>query len=104
MVKEIDQNKFESEILQASGFCVVDFFATWCPPCKMLSPEIEKVSEMYEDVSFFKVNTDENMDLSMQYKISVVPTIIFFKQGKIIDQEEGYKSKEELKKIIDSMK
>jgi len=103
MVKEINEEEFKNEVLANEGVCVVDFFAEWCPPCKMLSPEFEKVSEGYENIKFFKVDTDKNMELATKYKIELVPTVIFFKNGQEVKRESGYITKEELKQMIEGL-
>lgn len=100
MAKEINQSEFEQNVLNGSGLSVVDFFATWCKPCQMLAPVIEEVSNMYENVSFYKIDIDKETALAEKYYIMSVPTIMFFKDGKLLDQVIGYRSVEEMQELV----
>ena len=104
MVNQIkDQNEFEAEVLNSDKLCIVDFFATWCEPCKMLAPVVEAVSEIesFKGVAnFYKVDIDGNEQLAMKYGVEVVPTLVFFKNGKTVKVEAGYRDKEELEEIV----
>lgn len=106
MIKNIREEDFENEVLKSGKLCIVDFYATWCGPCQMLSPVIEEVSKLdsFKEVGFFKVDIDGNDNLAIKYDVEVVPTIVFFKDGKNIKQEVGYKNKEELVKTIEKAK
>ncbi len=95
----LTSDNFEQEIA-AAKLAVVDFWASWCGPCKMQSPIIEELSEEVSDVRFCKVNVDEQGALSGQYKIRSIPTIIFFKDGKQVELSVGLKGKDELLAII----
>ena len=99
MVTEINGNVFDDKI---KGTCIVDFFATWCPPCKMLAPVVDKVSEEYgSKLNFYKVNVDENNEISQKYQIMHVPTLIVFKNGSPVKKVSGAMGEAELKKFID---
>jgi thioredoxin len=99
MVKEINENEFEQNI---NEICIVDFFATWCPPCKMLAPVLERVSEEYKNkINFYKINTDENIELSKKYNITHVPTLIVFKNGSPVDKLTGFIDEEELVNMLE---
>ena len=74
---------------------VVDFFATWCGPCKMFSPVFEDVSSEM-DINFIKINVDENTDIAREYGVMTIPTVILFKDGKEVKRNIGFMSKEEL--------
>ena len=100
MAKEINQSEFEQNVLNGSGLSVVDFFATWCKPCQMLAPVIEEVSNTYENVSFYKIDIDKETALAEKYYIMSVPTIMFFKDGKLLDQVIGYRSVEEMQELV----
>ncbi len=97
MVKHLNENEFESEVLKKEGVVLVDFFATWCPPCKMLAPVLDEISNS-RSIGFeiAKVNIDENYDLAAEYRIEVVPTMLVFKDGKVVDTLIGYNSKEDI--------
>lgn len=75
---------------------VVDFYATWCNPCKMLAPVFEQVSNEVEGVTFGKVNIDENMELTVKYNVTTVPTIVLLKDGVEVDRTVGFVPKEKL--------
>ena len=97
MVKEVNENNFK-EVLK--GKCIVDFFATWCPPCKMLSPIFEEVSEEIKDVAFYKINIDENTNVANEYGITHVPTLLLFENEKEKARVSGYMDKDKLKEFI----
>ena len=80
-VLQIKSEQFEEEVLKSDKPVLVDFWATWCGPCKMLSPVIDKVSEEVEDVKFVSVDVDESEELAIKYGISSIPCLIFFKDG-----------------------
>lgn len=88
----------------AAGTVVVDFFATWCGPCKMLAPVIEKAADELPDVKFYKVDIDEEMDLTNQFKIMTVPTLLFFKDGKLVSQNSGLINRRELDAMLEKAK
>ena len=89
-----DQNFKE---LIKEGKVIVDFFATWCGPCKMLGPVLENVAERYKDVKFVKIDVDECPNISKEFSIMSVPTLIKFENGNLIDKRIGYQNIEELK-------
>lgn len=89
-----DQNFKE---LIKEGKVIVDFFATWCGPCKMLGPVLEKVAESYKDVKFVKMDVDECPNISKEFGIMSVPTLLKFENGNLIDKRIGYQNIEELK-------
>jgi thioredoxin 1 len=92
----ITQKDFKTEVLDFKGKVLVDFWATWCGPCQMLTPIMEEISnEMSTVVKVVKVNVDEEQDLAAQYNISSIPTVILFDQGQIKDTFIGFKQKEE---------
>ena len=83
MAKIINTSQFRGSVEENQGVVVVDFFATWCGPCKMLAPVLEEVSEEYAGkVNFFNVDVDENPDLAMQYKIMNIPALVVLKRVK----------------------
>lgn len=100
MLKHITTNEFEEEVLNYNGKVLVDFFATWCGPCQMLSPVLEKISEEENEIKIVKVNIDEETKLSMENGVEVVPTLVLYDNGKVVRKLEGYMDEEELKKEI----
>ena len=99
----LTNQNFEEEVLKSGIPVLVDFFATWCGPCKMLAPVISELAEKYEGkVKVGKVNVDEENELAMKYQISSIPTLVLFKEGKIINIKVGLSSKSEIENMINS--
>ena len=98
MVKDITDQTFKE--LSSNGKVVVDCFAEWCGPCKMLSPIIDELAEELTDVNFYKLNVDESVEVVRKYNIMSIPTILFFNDGELVNQSVGFKSKEELKDLL----
>lgn len=97
-----DKN-FQKEVEQEKGLVLVDFFADWCGPCKLMTPVIEELIEEFkgkEGVKAGKLNVDENKDMAGKYNIMSIPALILFKDGKIIWQAAGYHTKEQLQETI----
>lgn len=93
-------NKIEEIISKENGKVIIDFWATWCGPCRMLSPVLDEIVNENNDIQVFKFNVDENQDLVEQLKISNVPTLLFYNNGKLLDTTSGIKSKQEILEII----
>lgn len=91
---------FAHDVLQAEVPVLVDFYADWCNPCRMLSPIIEEVSETRPDVRFCKVNVDEQMEVAQRYQVSSIPMLLLFHQGKVVDQVVGLQSKSAVLDLI----
>ena len=99
-MQELTQETFQKEVMQHKGVVVVDFYTTWCHPCKILAPTLESLSEEMKQVKFAKINAETHADLAAKYDIRSVPTLIMFNQGKIVDTMMGVQPKEALKKKI----
>ena len=97
-----NKNEFE-QIISNNELVVIDFFATWCGPCKMLSPVIENVEGLIHDVKFIKVDIDQFNDLASQYKIQSVPTLVFLKNGQEVMKSIGYLDEDALIEKIKSL-
>ncbi len=98
----ITLDTWDKEVIQSPNPVMVDFWATWCSPCKVIAPVVEELAREYEGkVKFVKVNTDENTDLASRYQIRGIPTLMFFKEGKMIDQLVGAIPKAQLKTKLD---
>ena len=97
MVMHVSASDFEEEVLKEKGVVVVDFWATWCGPCKMIAPIVEELDEEMSNVKFIKVDVDKNPQIANQYKIVSIPTLKIFKDGKLINTLIGFKTKDALK-------
>ena len=98
---KLDQSNFEKEVLNSDIPFIVDFWAEWCGPCRMVAPELEAFANEYEGkVKVGKVNIDEETPLAINYKVEVIPTLIVFKNGKEVNRSIGYVKKNEIEKLI----
>ena len=97
MVNIFNEDNFENEVLKSTGSVIVDFYADWCGPCKMMSPVIDKIAEeLGENIKVGKVNSDENRDLVIKYQIMSIPSIFVIKDGKVVKNFVGVTSKDEI--------
>lgn len=96
----ITSDNFEKEILNSEKPVLVDFWAEWCTPCKMLSPVIDEISEEIENVKFAKINVDMEQGLAVKYNVMNIPTLILFKDGKLEEVMVGVREKEEILEMI----
>jgi thioredoxin 1 len=104
MAIEINEGNFSQEVLLSDKPVLVDFWAPWCNPCKMLLPIIEDIAALYAGkMKVGKVNTDENASLSAKFQITSIPCLILFKNGEILQKMIGFRSKNDITKIIDSI-
>nr|MBP3681450.1 thioredoxin [Clostridia bacterium] len=96
---KLNKENFEKEVVQSEKTVLVDFYADWCGPCKMLSPILEEIaSELGEKVKVGKLNVDESNDLAFEYEVMSIPTLILFENGKVVDRLTGLRSKDEIRK------
>lgn len=100
----LTKDSYHNEVMETEKIVVIDFWATWCGPCKMMAPVVEEVAKDYPDVKVCKVNVDEEPELSNAFKIVSIPTIVVIKNGEIIDSVVGYRPKEDIEKIIKLVK
>lgn len=101
MVDKIYQEEFVEKVINSPNIVVVDFFADWCGPCKMLSPILEKLSTVNSAVEFYKINIDENPAISDEFEVQSIPNIVIFKNGQAVDRSIGFKSEQQIQEIID---
>lgn len=94
MATIINKDTFHSEVIEKKGLVLVDFFADWCGPCRMVSPIIDELSAETPDVSFVKVNVDNDPDLAREYGVASIPTFFIFKDGKVVSKFTGAMGKE----------
>jgi thioredoxin 1 len=103
-VVTVSDDAFQTDVLDSGKPVMVDFWAEWCQPCKMLAPTIEEIAGEYDDqVVVGKLNVDDNPNTAANYGIRGIPTLLFFKEGKVVQQLVGVKTKADIKKIIDGL-
>lgn len=103
MALELTDSNFKEEILDYEGVTVVDFWAVWCGPCKMIGPIIDEIGEKYEQVKVGKLDVDNNPETAMEYGIRSIPTILFMKDGKVIDKHVGTAPKSAFFEKVDAI-
>jgi thioredoxin 1 len=102
-MKIITDQNFEEFVMKNEKPAVIDFFTTWCPPCKMLAPIIEKLAEDYkEKVDFFKMDLDQSPMTGSKFQVDRIPTVIFFNKGEIVSSFIGFREEKEIKDWISS--
>ena len=99
-ILHVNQESFEKIIHESSKPVLVDFWATWCGPCRMLAPVLEEVAEERQDVTVCKVDADEERELALEYGISSIPTLLVFKNGEVVKKSIGVISKEEMLALL----
>ncbi|MDA3730158.1 thioredoxin [Niameybacter massiliensis] len=104
MIKHINKNEFQMEVLEAEGVVVVDFYADWCGPCKMLAPILEEVQAEVNHAKIVKVNVDENTELAAKYSVQSIPTIKMFVNGEVRHTSVGFQPKTALISMIEQAK
>lgn len=98
---ELYKETFEQEVLRSDIPVLVDFWATWCGPCKMIAPIVKEIADEYDGkILVGKVNVDEEPDLTMQYNVSSIPTLMVFKNGQLVNKAVGYREKDEILKML----
>ena len=102
--RDVTDDTFEQEVIKADKPVLVDFWAPWCGPCRMVAPVVEELAEEYDGkVEFVKLNTDDNPNVSMKYHIRSIPTLLVFKGGEAVGEIVGFRPKSDLKKRLDAV-
>lgn len=99
-VKHLSTSEFDQAVNAGDDLAVIDFFATWCGPCKMLAPVVERMAEKYQDVHFYKVDIDEEIELATRFQVMSVPTLLYMKRGQIVGKSVGVVSPAEMEREI----
>ena len=100
-VVNINQSNFEAEVLYADKKVLVDFWAPWCGPCRMVSPIVDAIAEERNDIKVGKINVDDEEELAVRFGIMSIPTLLVFEGGKIVNSAIGARSKEDILKMLD---
>ena len=96
----VNKNNFEQEVMQSEKPVLVDFWAPWCGPCRMVGPIVEEIAEENEDIKVVKVNVDEEPDLANRFQIMSIPTLLVVKDGKVVNQSVGALPKEKILNLL----
>ena len=100
MYLDVNESNFQQEVLEFKGQVLVDFWASWCGPCQMLSPIIEQVNHERKEIKVVKVDVDQNQNLALQYNISSIPAVLIFDEGKVVDTIIGFHQKQDYLKAL----
>lgn len=96
----INKNNFQNEVINSDKPVLIDFWASWCGPCRMLSPIVAEIAESHPEIKVGKVNVDEEPELASAFKVASIPMLVMVKNGKVINQSVGYRPKAEIEKML----
>ena len=100
MITNVTKDNFDKEVMQAEGTVLIDFWAAWCGPCRMIAPAVEKIAEERPDVKVCKVNIDDEQELAIKYGVMSIPTLMVVKNGEIVNTAVGLRPKEEIEALL----
>ena len=100
MITNITKENFDKEVMQAEGTVLIDFWAAWCGPCRMIAPAVEKIAEERPDGKVCKVNIDDEQELAIKYGVMSIPTLMVVKNGEIVNTAVGLRPKEEIEALL----
>ena len=96
----IDQNNIQSEVMNSDKPVLLDFWAPWCGPCRMVVPIVEEIARERNDIKVGKVNVDDERELALEYGVSSIPTVMVFQNGEVKETSVGYRPKEEIEQLL----
>ncbi len=100
MITNITKDNFEAEVLKADKPVLVDFWASWCGPCKMIAPEVQQIADEHPEIKVCKINVDEEGELSIKHGVMSIPTLMIFKNGEATQTAVGYRKKDEIEELL----
>lgn len=100
MITNITKENFDKEVMQAEGTVLIDFWAAWCGPCRMIAPAVEKIAEEHPEVKVCKINIDDEQELAIRHGVMSIPTIMVVKNGEIVNTAVGLRPKEEIEALL----
>ena len=99
-ILKITKENFEAEVLHSDKPVLLDFFATWCGPCRMIGPILEEISEEKESIKVCKIDVDQDPELAMRFQVTSIPLLVVMQDGKVINQSLGAKPKDQILKLL----
>ena len=101
---KVDESSWDAQVMKSPGLVMVDFWAVWCGPCQMVAPIVDELANEYAGkVKVRKLNTDENPEVAGRYQVMSIPTILFFKNGQVVEKLVGARPKRQFKEMIDQL-
>ena len=100
MITNVTKENFDKEVMQAEGTVLIDFWAAWCGPCRMIAPAVEKIAEEHPEVKVCKINIDDEQELAIRHAVMSIPTHMVVKNGEIVNTAIGLRPKEEIEALL----
>ena len=100
MITNVTKQNFDKEVIQAEGSVLLDFWAAWCGPCRMIAPAVEKIAEEHPEVKVCKINIDDEQELAIRHGVMSIPTLMVVKNGEIVNTAIGLRPKEEIEALL----
>ena len=100
MITNVTKENFDKEVMQAEGTVLIDFWAAWCGPCRMIAPAVEKIAEEHPEVKVCKINIDDEQELAIRHGVMSIPTLMVVKNGEIVNAAVGLRPKEEIEALL----
>ena len=100
MITNVTKENFDKEVMQAEGTVLIDFWAAWCGPCRMIAPAVEKIAEEHPEVKVCKINIDDEQELAIRHGVMSIPTLMVVKNGEIVNTAVGLRPKKEIEALL----